>query len=71
MSEKCGITARDLFNQPTFTTVFNNFVAWIKTCVTEAQQSGVPYYPGIFFTCVYYTRYYLTHSSGSTQWLSI
>ena len=48
MSEKCGITARDLFNQPTFTTVFDNLVAWIKTCVTEAQQSGVPYYPGTF-----------------------
>ena len=47
VSEKCGITARDLFNQPTFTTVFKNFICWIETCVTEAQQTGVPYYPGI------------------------
>ena len=42
--EKCDITARDLFNQPKFTTVFKRFVQRIETCVTE---SGVAYYPGI------------------------
>ena len=47
VSEKCGITARDLFNQPTFTTIFKRFVQWMETCVTEARQSGVAYYPGI------------------------
>ena len=46
VSEKCGITARDLFDQPNFTTVFANFVQWIDTCVNEAQQSGVSYHPG-------------------------
>jgi len=39
VSKKCGIIAHDLFNQPTFTTVFKNFIDWIKTCVTEAKQT--------------------------------
>ena len=64
VSEKCGITARDLFNQPTFTTVFSNFVEWIEACVTEARQSGVPYYPGNFYW--YILLHYFLHSSGST-----
>ena len=42
VSKKCGITGCDLFNQPTFTTVFNNFIHWIETCVIEARQSGIP-----------------------------
>ena len=65
--EKCGITctARDLFNQPTFTTVFSNFVEWIEACVTEARQSGVPYYPGNFYLYILQFHYFL-HSSGST-----
>ena len=59
VSEKCGITAHDLFNQPTFTTVFKNFIQWIKICVTEAQQTCVPYYPGIHGCkhCNYFTFY--------------
>ena len=48
VSEKCGITARDLFNQPNFSTVLTNFTQWINTCVDEAQLSDVPYYPGLF-----------------------
>ena len=48
VSEKCGITARDLFNQPNFSTVLVNFIQWVDTCVDEAQQSGVSYYPGSF-----------------------
>ena len=52
MSEKCGITSRDLFNQPNFTTVLTNFIGWINTCVNEAQQSGVSYYPGIPSSCM-------------------
>ena len=68
VSEKCGITARDLYNQPAFSTVFKNFIDWIKTCVTEAQQSGIVYYPGIhMFHALEWL--YLLYSSGSTQWI--
>ena len=52
MSEKCGITSRDLFNQPNFTTVLTNFIKWIDTCVNEAQQNGVSYYPGNPSSCM-------------------
>ena len=44
VSEKCGITARDLYNQPTFSTVFKNFMKWIQECLQEAQQEQ-DYYP--------------------------
>ena len=37
VSEKCGITARDLYNQPNFFTVFKNFIKWIRECLQEAQ----------------------------------
>lgn len=47
VSQKGGITARDLFNQPTFTSILKNFIRRIKTCATEAQQTGVLYHPGI------------------------
>ena len=50
MSEKYGITARDLFNQPNFSTVLTTFLQWIDTCVNEAQQSGVSYYPGLLIS---------------------
>jgi len=54
VSERYGITACDLFNQPTFTIVFKNFIDWIETCVNAAQQTGIPYYPGIHY-CNYFT----------------
>jgi len=48
-----GIISDDLSNQSVFTTVFKNFIQWIKTCVTEAQQTaGVSYYPGICLSSV-------------------
>ena len=46
MSEKCGITSRDLFNQPNFRTVLINFIKWIDTCVNKAKPSGISFYPG-------------------------
>lgn len=44
VSEKCGITARDLYNQPNFSTVLKNFIKWIQECLQEAQQEQ-DYYP--------------------------
>ena len=38
VSEKCGITAHDLNNQPNFSTVFKNFIKWMQECLQEAQQ---------------------------------
>ena len=38
VSEKCGITACDLYNQPNFSTVLKNFIKWIQECLQEAQQ---------------------------------
>ena len=45
VSEKCGIIARDLYNQPNFTIVFRKFTEWIQVCLQQVQQEE-EYYPG-------------------------
>ena len=70
VSEKCGITGHHLFNRPTFTTVFNNLIHWIETCVTEAWQSGILYYPGIDLLWALWL-FYSFSSFGSTQRISV
>ncbi|XP_065913159.1 uncharacterized protein [Dysidea avara] len=41
----CGIKAVDLVDQPDFTTVFSRFVTWMVSCVNQAKQNGIQYYP--------------------------
>ena len=53
VSEKCGITARDLYNQPNFTTVFRKFIEWIQVCLQQVQQEE-EYYPGKL-PCIHFT----------------
>ena len=49
VSEKCGITSCMLYNQPTFTNVFQQFIKWIEHCVQEVQQQKVvSYHPGMY-----------------------
>ena len=51
VSEKCGITTCMLYNQPSFSNVFQQYIKWLEHCVQEVQQQkGVSYLPGILFT---------------------
>ena len=48
---KCGITSCMLYNQPSFSNVFQQYIKWLEYCVQEVQQQkGVSYLPGILFT---------------------
>ena len=60
-----------LYNQPTFTNVFQQFIKWIEHCVQEVQQQKVvSYHPGMYcfsFGIIFVSILLL--SSSSTQWI--